>query len=269
MHTSRRTWLTGVLAAALLAGCAVTPPPAPAPTPQVRAALAPTGKLRVGVYPGSPISQLDKAGGKTGVAYELGRELARWLDVPFEPLEYRTEEDVFEALQAMEVDVTFTRASDERARDVNFTLPLLNLERGYLVASGSKLREVAEVDRAGVKVGVVPGSPAQAVLARAYRHAQLVPVASPKAAAALLAQRKIDAFAAGKDILYTLADDMSGARVLDGRWGLEPLALALPKGRQAGLSYLSRFALTVRRDGTLDSAVDRAGLRGTFEPSVR
>ena len=267
MNTSRRNWLTGALAAALLAGCAVTPPPVA--TPEARAALAPRGKLRVGIYAGSPISQIDKSGRKTGVAYELGRELARWLDVPFEPLEYRTADDVFEALQAMEVDITFTQASDERARDVDFTLPLLNLERGYLVPSSSKVRSMAEIDRAGMKVAVVQGSPAQAVLARTYRHAQLVPVATPKAAAGLLAQRKIDAFAAGKDVLYTLADGMSGVQVLDGRWGLEPLALAVPKGRQAGLSYLSRFALTVRRDGTLESAVDRAGLRGTVEPSTR
>lgn len=268
MTLPRRTWLIGALAtAALLAGCAVTPPPAPAP--EARAALAPTGKLRVGVYPGSPISQVDRSGRRTGVAYELGRELARWLDVPFEPLEYRTADDVIEALQAKEVDITFTHASDERARDVNFTLPLLDLERGYLVPAGGKVRGVTEIDRAGVKVGVVQGSPAQAVLARVYRHAQLLPLASPKAAAGLLAQRKIDAYAASKDGLYELADGLGGVHVLDGRWGLEPLALAVPKGRQAGLSYLSHFALTVRRDGTLASAVDRAGLRGTVEPSTR
>lgn len=269
MHIVRRTWLTGLLAVAtLLAGCATTPPPAP--TPQARAALAPTGKLRVGVYAGSPTSMLvDKSGNKAGVAYELGRELARWLDVPFEPVEYHRIAEVIDAMKAGEVDFTFTNATDARARVVDFTLPLVNLELGYLVPVGSTLQSAAEIDRAGVKVGVTQGSTSQGKLTHAYQHATVVPVASLAAASALLAQGKLDAYATNKAILYQLADGLPGARVLDGRWGLEHMAIATPKGRQAGLSYVNSFALTVRRDGTLQSAISHAGLRGTVEPSNR
>lgn len=45
------------------------------------------------------------------------------------------------------------------------------------------------------------------------------------------------------------------------------LALVVPRGRQVGMAYLSRYALTVRRDGTLQAAIDRAGLAGTVEPA--
>ena len=41
---------------------------------------------------------------------------------------------------------------------------------------------------------------------------------------------------------------------------LGSLALVIPRGRQSGMAYLSRYALTVRRDGTLQSAVRRADL---------
>ncbi len=269
MDLMRRSGLLGLLAVVtLLAACAVTPPPEP--TPQARAALAPTGKLRVGVYAGSPTSLVtDKHGKKAGVAYELGLELARWLRVPVELVEYRRIAEVIEAMKIGEVDFTFTNATDARARDVNFTLPLVNLELGYLVPSGSRLQNTSEIDRPGVKVGVSEGSTSQGVLTRAYKQAEVVPVASLKAASGLLAQRKLDAFATNKGILYELSDGLPGARVLDGRWGLENLAIAIPKGREAGLSYVSRFALTVRRDGTLQSAIERAGLRGTVEPANR
>jgi polar amino acid transport system substrate-binding protein len=55
------------------------------PTPQVSQALAPTGKLRVGVYPGSPTSMIrDPASGETkGLTFDLGKEFARRLNVPF------------------------------------------------------------------------------------------------------------------------------------------------------------------------------------------
>ena len=49
-----------------------------------RELLAPTGSLRVGVYPGSPTSMVaDPATGQThGLSYDLGHELARRLQVP-------------------------------------------------------------------------------------------------------------------------------------------------------------------------------------------
>ena len=271
MTMMRRSSFLGLLAAVtLLAGCAVTPTPAPPPSPQARAALAPDGKLRVGVYSGSPTSMVtDKTGKLTGVAYELGRELARWLNVPLELVEYKRIAEVLEAMKNGEVDFTFTNATEARARDMNFTLPLVSVELGYLVPARSPLQSVSEIDRAGIKVGVSQGSTSQGVLTRTYKQAQVVPQPTLKTASEQLAARKIDAFATNKGILYEMADGLPGARVLNGRWGLENLAIATPKGREAGLSYLSSFALTVRRDGTLQSAIDRAGLRGTVAPGMR
>ncbi len=261
----RRFWLAGLLAAGLLAGCATPPPPAP---PEARAALAPTGKLRVAVYAGSPTSLVVGSGGqRVGVAYELGQQLARRLGVPFEAVELRRPADIIEALKKGEVDLTFTNATEARARDVDFTLPMLSVELGYLVPAGGKLKSSAEVDRSGVKVGVSQGSTSQGVLTRAYKQAEVVPVASLKAAGEQLQQGRIDAFATNKAILHELADTVPGARILEGRWGLEHMALAIPKGRQAGMSYLSSFANSVRRDGSLQAIVSRAGLRGTIEPS--
>src|ERR1700737_1517616 len=47
--------------------------------PEAKRILAPTGKLRVGLYPGTPTSILPDAqsGGPRGVGYDLGQEVAR------------------------------------------------------------------------------------------------------------------------------------------------------------------------------------------------
>lgn len=269
MNIHRRAWFLGFLtAAALLAGCAATPSVPPAATPQARAALAPAGKLRVGVYAGSPTSMVvEKNGYRAGLAYELGREFARWLDVPFETVEYRRIAEVIDAMKTGQVDFTFTNATEARARDLNFTSPMVSLELGYLVPASSTLASAADIDREGVRVGVTEGSTSQKTLTQAYRHAKVVPVPSLSAAAELLARNGLDAYATNKGILYELADNVPGSRVLAGRWGLENLAIAVPRGRDAGLAYLDLFALTVRRDGTLHTAIVRSGLRGTTAPS--
>ena len=55
---------------------------------------------------------------------------------------------------------------------------------------------------------------------------------------------------------------MPGARVLDGRWGVEHIAIAIPKGRETAMEYLRRFVEEVQTSGLLMQAVARAGLRG-------
>jgi polar amino acid transport system substrate-binding protein len=50
--------------------------------------------------------------------------------------------------------------------------------------------------------------------------------------------------------------------VLKDRWGLENLAIAIPKGREAGMPYLREFAQTLQRQGEIKRLADRAGLRG-------
>ena len=61
-----------------------------APTAEARQALAPTGKLRVALQLGSPHNVVrDSASGEMkGVGYDLGKELARRIGVPFEPVMY-------------------------------------------------------------------------------------------------------------------------------------------------------------------------------------
>lgn len=261
----RRRWLAAAFAAALV-GCAAPQSQPPAAPATARATLAPTGKLRVGLYRGSPTSLVnDRQGQPAGVAHDLGRELARRLDVPFEPVQFRRLSEVIDAVKRGEVDFTFTNASPARARDVLFTAPLLNVELGYLVPQGSSVRSLADVDRAGVRVGVSEGSSSQAALGREYRHARLVPAPSLDVAGAWLRSGQLDAFATNKGILHELADSVPGSRILDGRWGMEHMAIAVPKGREAALPYLNDFAAAIQREGVLKSALARSGLRGAVE----
>ena len=104
------------------------------------------------------------------------------------------------------------------------------------------------------------------MLTRTFKQAVVVPVASIKLGQELLRQRKLDAFATNKGILFEMADDLPGFRVLDGRWGLENLAIAIPKGREAALPYVGQFAQDVQASGQLQAIITRAGLRGTARP---
>jgi polar amino acid transport system substrate-binding protein len=232
-----------------------------------RATLAPTGALRVGVYRGSPTSLLvDNAGHRTGVSFELGQLLGQRLQVPVQVVEYSRVAEVIDGLKANQVDFTVTNASAARAQIVDFSKPLISLELGYLVPAKTQVQTVADVDSSGIRVGVTEGSSSQGVLGRQFKNAKVVPVPSLKVAADMLQSGQLDAFATNKAILNELADTVPGARILDGRWGLEHMAIAIPKGREGSLPQLDTFAQQLQKDGTLAAVIRRAGLRGTATP---
>jgi polar amino acid transport system substrate-binding protein len=256
MHPSRRLLCVALLLiSALVVGCASVAAP---PSADERQALAPNGHLRVGVYPGSPTN---------GVIQELGRSLAQRLGAQFELVELKNQAELFAAVRAQQVDFSGTNASPARASEASFTSTVLDIELGYLVAPGSQLLTVADIDRAGVRIGVTQGSTSQTTLPAMLRNATVVPVATLKLAAEMLSARKIDAYATNKAILFEMSDGLSGARVLDGNWGAEHWALCIPKGREKGLDYLMKFTQMAREQGLLARAVEKAGLRGTVAPT--
>jgi polar amino acid transport system substrate-binding protein len=247
---------------ALLVGCAGAPT---APDPQQVRVLAPTGKLRVGLYPGSPTSIIPASGpGEArGVGHDVGRDLAGRLGIAFEPVVFERNADVLEAGKAGRVDLVFTNATAERARFLDFSPTVLEIEQGYLVPRGSAIASAAGVDRAGVRVGVSQGSTSQGVLSKELRNAVVVPTPNLKAAAEMLSAGKLDAFATNKAILFELGDKVPGSRVLDGRWGMERFSFGIPKGRDAALPLLGELVAGARADGTVARAAQRAGVRGT------
>lgn len=240
-------------------GTAVTP------AAQSLQALAPTGKLRVGVYPGSPTSMIrDPASGETkGLTFELGREFARRLGVPFEPVEFPQIADVLAALRSGSVDFTVTNATPARAKDADFTASILGVELGYLVPPGSPVSTLVDIDRPGIRVGVTAGGSSHTTLLREFKYAAVVPAPTLKAAIEMLAERKVDAYATNKAILFEMSDQSPGSRVLEGRWGVELFAMAIPKGREYAVADVRRFADEAKSSGLVKRAADRAGLRGT------
>jgi len=260
--------LLAMAAALMAAGCANNPFSADAAP---RKALAPTGTLRIAVYPGTPASLVADvpAAERQGVGLDLGIALAARLGVPHEVVVYEKNVDALAALTTGRADFCFTNATASRARDMDFGPALFALEQGYLVPAGSEMANADSVDRPSVRVAVVQDSTSEGVLARELRSATLVKAQSIAAARELLAAGRADAFATDKATLFEVSAALPGSRVLEGRWGLENFAIAIPKGREAGMPFLRTFSAESVANGTVGRAVGRAGLRGTVSTTAR
>src|SRR5579863_2902082 len=232
-----------------------------------RQILAPTGKLRVGVYYGSPTSMVrdSKTNEVHGLSYDLGQELASRLNVPFEQVSYQRISDVLEGMKAGDVDFTVSNSTPARAATVTFSQVLLTIELGYLVSATSPITAIAGIQRPGLRIGVTQGSTSQGTIPKLLPNATVVPAQNYKRGIEMLEHGEIDTYATNKPTLFEMSDRMPGSRILEGRWGEEHLAVAIPKEHAAGLDYIQHFVEDVQNSGLVAQVVQQAGLRGAVQ----
>ena len=255
-----------VLLGLLLAACATI---SGAPTREEAAALAPTGKLRVGVYLGNPMSVVRDAGSQQmrGVGFELGQELSRRLEVAFEPVVYPSIGAVLEGAKSRQWDVSFFQVNPARSKEFDFTGAIVEIELGYLAVKDSRLSTSADVDAPGIRIAVAERGQPDAILSGTLKSARLIRVPGLAAALQLAKSGEIDAIGAARPSLFELSKQLPGSRVLDGRYATEYVAMAIPKGRDTGFAYARRFVEEARAAGTLKAALERAEVRGAIVPA--
>lgn len=230
--------------------------------------LAPTGHLCVGVYAGSPTSMvIDPASHQThGVTYELGKDFAERLHVPVDYVIFPRIADVISAIKDGKVDFTITNATPERGKDVDFSQILLAVELGYLTPAKSSISRPEDLDRSGIRIGVTKGGTSERVLSDKFKNATVVSAESVTRAIEMIQGGELEVYATNKAILFQMAEQLPGSRVLDDNWGQEHMAIAVPKGRDGGREFLDAFVRDVQSNGRLEQVEASAGLKGAVKP---
>jgi len=237
---------------------------APAPSPEARSQLAPTGKLRAAINYGNQVLATRNAqtGELRGVSVDLSRELGRRLGVPVELVAYDTVARLFAGAKTGAWDVAFLALDPARAGDVAFSAPYMEVEVTYLVPERSGVRAASQVDRAGLRVAVQEKNAADLFLSRELRQATLMRASDEAGAFALLKTGSAEALAGNRERLLLAIDATPGFRIVEGRFTAIPHALGVPAGRDAAATYVRRFVEEVKASGYVRRALDAAGTRG-------
>ena len=228
--------------------------------------LAPTGRLRVAIAVGPAASALwcvrDPATGKPrGVPIELGAALAQKLNVPLDLVEHAASGEIIAAADSGTWDVTFVPVDEERKKTVDFGAPYHLLQSTYLVAPGSTIRTIEEVNRAGVRIAGVEGTATFRAAQRTAPDATPVTVKGPDEGVALMQAGNVDAIALSREAVGGLVDALPGSRVLDGGFLNSTTAVAVAKNKPAAHAYVTAFIEEAKVSGLVRRALDGMGLK--------
>ena len=136
--------------------------------------LAPTGVLRASINLGNPVLAQGTPSAPTGVTVAIARELGSRLGLPVDLICFDAARKSFEAMTAGRADICFLAIEPAREAEVAFTAPYVVIEGVFAVPQGSPIATIADVDRAGVRIGVKEGSAYDLYLSRTLRHATVV-----------------------------------------------------------------------------------------------
>jgi|EndMetStandDraft_8_1072994.scaffolds.fasta_scaffold15798_4 polar amino acid transport system substrate-binding protein len=259
-----RKWLAviGIFGGATIAWAVPAHAQHSQPDPRV-ADLVTVGKLRVGVFPSFQYSKDSATGQPRGLAIGIARALATRLGLgEVITVEHPTPPQVVQCVKTGACDVGFMLIDPARTIEVGFTPPFVRSDFTYLLPAGSSIRRAADVDRPGVRIAAVRGHASTAALVRIITQAQPVYADEYDPTFELLRTGNADAFASIREMLLQYSGQLPGSRVLEDSYQSNFAGIAVPKGNVGRLAYISEFLDDMKRSGSLQRAIDGAGLRG-------
>ena len=240
-------------------------------TDALRSEMAPTGVLRAGINIGNPViaQRSAKEGNPRGVGPALGAALAKQLDVPVHYVVYETAGKLADGTKDKSWDVAFLAIDPARALDIEFTAAYVHIEGTYMVERESPLHDVADFDRAGIKIAVGLKTAYDLFLTRELKHAELVRAESSAAAVDLYLEGGLDAVAGVRQPLETAAAKHPGLRVIKSSFMVIRQAAGVPRGRPAAARYLADFIEDAKASGFVARALSESGVADVAVPPQR
>lgn len=228
------------------------------------AELAPTGVLRAALNLGNPVLVQGTPAEPTGVTVDIGREIAARLGVPVEFRCFGAARESFAAAVAGQADVCFLAVEPARAAQIAFTAPYVLIEGVYAVPRESALTTVAEVDRAGVRIGVKQGSAYDLFLTRTLKHATVVRGAE---GTGVFVADNLEAAAGVREPMTEFTAAHPAYRLIEGRFMVIPQAVGTAKTkRPETVGFLRDLVEELKASGFVAEALRRSGQTAPVAP---
>lgn len=222
------------------------------PAPGAVAALAPTGTLRAAVNLSNflLVSGTAPNGDPEGVSPGMARALAQRLGVDIELSTFDSPGELADAATTGAWDIGNIGAEPARAEHINFTAAYAEIEATYLVRGDSPFGSFDDVDQPGARIAVKARAAYCLWLERNLRHAALVQVPSLDASYEAFVDQGLDALAGLRPRLTSDAEQLPGARILEGRFTAVQQAMGTPRDRDPiGHEYLCTFVEHAKASG--------------------
>ena len=208
-------------------------------------------------YP--PFEMTDTNGKPTGVSVDLATDLAKSLGRPV-VIQNTSFDGLIPALKTGKVDLVISSmtATAERAQSIDFSDPYLSTGLCLLLKKDSAAKDIADLDKAGVKVAVKKGTTGHLYATAKLKNAEILVLDKESAAVLEVSQGKADAFIYDQMSTYqNWQRNKATTRAILEPFQKESWAVGIGKGNDELKGKVNAFIKEYRAKGGFEQLGDR------------
>ena len=228
-------------------------------TKSIAKKLAPTGVLRVGINMSNflLINSQDSSGLPDGVSPEVGKRLAKELNVKCELVQFAKPGLLADAVNNDLWDVGNIACEKERAKTIEFSDPYVNIDANFIVRNSSSFKTNKDIDLLGVKIAVLERSAYDLWLTENYHNAELIKANTIENSHRLFKEKKADVLAGLKPkLLEELKYDKS-LKLIEIPFTFIKQSIGIKKGSPETIEFLNKFILKIIKEGFVESLLKK------------
>ena len=225
-----------------------------------RAALAPQGLLRAAINTGNPVlATRGEDGAMKGVSVDLAHALARALGARLDLVAYDGAGKVVAEAGADRWDLAFLAVDPTRGEKLAYTRPYVRIEAVFAAPARAAFAAPADLDRAGLRIGVGKGAAYDLHLSRAFSRATLARYPTSADVGPAILADGLDAGAGIRQPMQAFVAATPGLRLLPDAFMAIAQALAVPRAKAAAVPWLQEELDRLAARGVIREALRRAG----------
>ena len=221
--------------------------------------LAPTGELRVGLNMSNflLVSSKDSNGLPEGVSPDIGKKLAKELNVICKLVQFEKPGLLADAVNDDKWDIGNIACEKERAKSIDFSDPYVNIDANFIFRKKDNFMSNDEVNSKGVKIAVVERSAYDLWLTEHFKNAELIKVNTIDNSHKLFREGVADVLAGLKPKLIDELKLNNDFKIISNPFTYIKQSIGIKKGNPEILNFLNEFISKLIKDDFIEGLLKK------------
>ena len=226
--------------------------------------LAPSGVLRVGLNMSNflLINGKDSAGLPDGISPDIGKRLAKELNVNCKLVQFAKPGLLADAVNDNRWDIGNIACEKERAKIIDFSDPYVNIDANFIFRNNHKFITNEEVDSSNIKIAVVERSAYDLWLSENFHNAELIKVDTIENSLKLFREKKVDVLAGLKPKLDEELKNNKDFKLISNPFTRIKQSIGIKKGSPEILEFLNKFIFNLIKEGFIKTQLKKHRVEG-------
>ena len=225
--------------------------------------LVPTGVLRVGINMSNflLINGKDSDGLPDGVSPDIGKRLARELNVECKLIQFKKPGLLADAVNENMWDIGNIACEKERSRTIDFTNPYVNIDANFMFRKKDNLKTNGDINLPGIKIAVLERSAYDLWLTENFKNVELIRVNTIEESHQLFKEDKVNVLAGLKPKLIEEIKTNNDFQMINSPFTYIKQSIGIKKGNPEILDFLNKFITNLIKEGYVESLLKKHNIQ--------